>query len=413
MHIVAAWELGGGRGHIMNLLPTLRELTERGHRVTFLSRDLVSAATLMRGLPVRVLPAPFRLAAIASRLPPAASYPEMLLRIGYDGDAATVTALLRAWVELFELLRADAVLCEHAPSALLAAHALGLPRAVFGTGFMVPPHTTPMPTFASLIEAPAARVAQAEQTVLDTMNAALQGLGAAPLQAVAHLFSGAARFLCTLPEIDHYPDRRDATYWGPPDLLLPQSAMPPPWPAAGQQPLFAYLHASYPAFAGLLRYLQAADHRTLLVSPGMHPDQARALSRPHLRVTPDMVSLAGVAAQRPLLVTHAGHGTIAAVLLRGLPALLLPRYVEQTVLALRLARQQLAVMASPDVRTHRYGPLLERLRDSPRLWASAAALARRHAHRFDADQPRLLGEAVEGALRRVSPVGHGAACRNS
>ena len=63
--ILLTWELGGGMGHLINLLPLARGLRLRGHRVVAALGDLSRAEQVFEGLglaffqaPVKIRPSP-------------------------------------------------------------------------------------------------------------------------------------------------------------------------------------------------------------------------------------------------------------------------------------------------------------------------------------------------------------------
>lgn len=384
MHVLLCWELGSGLGHLRRLAPLAQAMIASGHRVSLAARDVVSAAGVFDREGVPVLPAPFCLQGPPPG-PGAASYPEVLLRVGYT-EPAVLAGLLRPWVHLLEMSRAQLVVGDHAPSALLAARLVGIPAFAVGTGFSVPPATVPMPPFAAPAPPPASRLQAAETRVRRVIEQAWSGLSARGVPDLAELFAPERSFLCTYPELDHHGPRADQRYWG---VIEPAgtSQERPDWPPGKGPRVFAYLHHGYRQFPGLTRQLRELGHPTVLVSPGI-PEPLRAtVEGSTLRVQSRGIDLRWAARQAQVCITHCGHATTARLLLLGRPLILLPNYVEQTVLAYRLARQGLALMMHPDPQHHRYGAAITQVLTKPAYGEHVQAFAQHWAGKDGAHVP--------------------------
>src|SRR5690606_31469924 len=115
-----------------------------GHEVLLAARDVITPRRFdaTRDLPVFAAPRHDRSTRTGR---PAVSYAELLLRCGYR-DTEALAALIEAWLQLLRTVRAELVVVDHAPTALLAARVAAIPAAVTGTGFVAPPAVTPMPS---------------------------------------------------------------------------------------------------------------------------------------------------------------------------------------------------------------------------------------------------------------------------
>jgi UDP:flavonoid glycosyltransferase YjiC (YdhE family) len=392
MNILFAWELGGGMGHVNRIAPLVDELDKLGHRSAVASRNVVSAALAMAKTRATILQAPINLDE-SRQLPPSASYPEVLLRVGY-GDAERLRALVRAWQAVLRLTRAEAVVADHAPTALLAAHLAGIPAAAFGSGFCVPPAIEPLPALPSLGRPSTARLRASEERVLRNLKAVCGALGGRPLQRIADLFPPSRSFICSYRELDHYGAREGVRYWG---LLEPPPSgnVLPIWPTGPEPKVFGYLHHGYRQFVGLVRQLKEARLTSLIVSPGIENDVARSLESDRLKISRQPVDLTKVAQEASVLINHSSHATVARMLLEGKPMILLPAYVEQTVLALRLAQQGLGIMMNPDPTHHRYSAAIERLIADHALETKARGFSARYAG-TGSPAPRLASAILSG-----------------
>jgi len=141
--LALVWELGRNLGHLSRLAPLARRLEAGGHEVAVVVRDPAQAAQLLPGGRIRVLPAPGAGGHKYATTQPV-SYANLLLSSGWD-NAEGLTVRLRSWVQLFADLRPQLLVLDFAPTALLAARVLGLPCALLGTGFELPPRRRRLP----------------------------------------------------------------------------------------------------------------------------------------------------------------------------------------------------------------------------------------------------------------------------
>jgi hypothetical protein len=94
---------------------------------------------------ITMLQAPIWQGALLDPPHPPISYTEILFFYGYL-DASRLTAMISAWISLISLIEPDIIIADHAPTALIAARVLGIPRTTMGPGFFLPPDTAPLPS---------------------------------------------------------------------------------------------------------------------------------------------------------------------------------------------------------------------------------------------------------------------------
>jgi hypothetical protein len=210
--ILLAWELGTGFGHLGPFLSFASHLLERGHELHVAAREIVGASKALDSLPVTLHQAPLCLNTYGGLQEPPLNYAEILMRYGYL-EPAMLRAMIIAWQSLLRVTRTDLLIADHAPTALLAARLSGVPTAVIGSPFAVPPEVQPTPNMRQWKQVSAARLADSDARVLATVNAALPA-GAQPVTAIHQFFSGAAQFFLGVPETDPYGPRAAATYLG-------------------------------------------------------------------------------------------------------------------------------------------------------------------------------------------------------
>lgn len=326
--IAFAWELGASIGHAMSCAGLARGLHARGHSIALIYRELRPLALVPESDAYDVFQAPRNLReAVGAGIP--ASYAEILLGCGY-GDAGELTAQLGAWSTLLATWRADLVVADFAPTALLAARSLGLRRATYGNGFQTPPRLSPLPAFR--IDAPVdpIRLGHADARALAAANAALARFEAPPLPALADLFACDEDFLCTFPELDHYGSRPVSGYWGPRTRL--DLGHEQRWPEGSGARVLVYLQRYSPQLDAVIAALARGPYRVIAFIPDLEPARRERLAGRERVVVDRPVRLEALVRECDLLVCNGGD-IAGGVLARGVPVLLAPLHYEQYLTA--------------------------------------------------------------------------------
>lgn len=400
------WEFGGGLGHAGRLKPLARLLMQRGHQVDLALRDIVHTRALLSDLAdlpgMRVLQAPVWLHQTVGLPEPLVSLTEILMGNGYL-KADHLHGLVAGWRALMALTQADVVVADYAPTATIAARSLNLPAASVGAGFYVPPDVSPLPPFRTWEHVPPARIVEGDKVVLRAVNTVLQDLGAAPCAKLVDIFRGDLPLLCTWPELDHYrrgplPDGQ--RYLGP--TFLPESGDKPGhagdeashWPDLPGPKVFAYLRASHPDHALVLRALDQAGCATLCYLPEVAAGKPAPVSSPRIRYAAGPVHLGQTLPQAELMVSHGGEASLTQALLAGLPVLLLPTHAEQFLMAQRVEEAGAGLNAAAHARPVPFQTLLAQLVNEPRFRQGAQALAQSYAGFSHEAQTQELVEAI-------------------
>ncbi len=397
--ILYAWELGGNLGHIGQFLPLARRLRAGGAEVDCALAFTAGVARLLDPEGLSWMQAPvFRGVAPKTVNEPPLSYPDILLLLGY-ADEAALLGLVGAWRRLIELTRATLMIADHSPTAMLAARTLGLPVMLHVTGFYAPPDISPLPAMRPWASTPTAVLEASEARALHTINAVLAALGAAPLARIGQLFDVAEAGLNTLPELDPYPQRRNARYWG----LLPSfAAAPVIWPPGRGPRIFGYLRAGPETTTATLAALAATPCRAVICCPNAPPEWQERFARPHLSIISQPVDLAQAGREADAAVLYAPHGTTASLLKSGVPMVLLPENLEQGLVAWRVQALGAGYMVGAHGRFADPATALEALLTSADCRTGAMAFARKYQ---DQVAESVLADMADRALRLAGAEG--------
>ncbi len=352
--ILCAWEFGSGAAHLARLLPIARALRATGHDVSFAFRDAhLLAAPSDAGF--EAFPAP-KLREPRKPGPAPLNFSDTLLNLGY-ADAAGLAGAMRAWHALLGLLRPQIVVCDDAPTALLASRRESIPRATVGGGFPMPIAGDPAPALRAWT-----RPSPEELRARD--EALIAAIGAAPEKAegVAGLFAAQADILCTFAELDPLGPRPGGEYVGPVEDSADGAEIA--WRSSALPRVLASLDPRDARVPRLLDALRAMPVEAVVAIPGLDAAAAGAASSAALRVVPGPANIAALLEGATLLLCHATSDPVARAWIAGVPMALLPLQLEDHLRALRVADAGAAVVAAPE--------------DSPadlRAWL-AAALAR-------------------------------------
>jgi UDP:flavonoid glycosyltransferase YjiC (YdhE family) len=398
--ILYAWEFGANLGHIGTFLPVAKELRNRGHDVHWVVTHPHQAAKLLPDAGFDWLQAPTM--PEQRREGPPLNYADILLRFGYS-DVDALVGLAIAWRELIRLTGAEVVLADHAPTAILAARTLGIPVMLFGSGFFAPPLLSPTPNMRPWVAVPPQQLVEIDRIAVTTINAVLDRLAQPKLQHVAELFLVEEPTLLIFPELDHYPNRGDAKYWG----TLPAAvANPPQWPDATGRRIFAYLRPESAHFDPALQALYASNTTVLIYAPGLPEPLRQHYTRPGLHFASAPVDLNLVSQQADMALTYASPAATIAFLLAGKPVVMIPGHLEQFLFAKRVEEMGAGVILNPEQPASPLPHYLARVLNEPRFRDSAAAFARKYA-RFNQN------EVMTNIVRRIEAIACSTASRHS
>jgi len=327
--VLVVWEAGGGTGHIQRLTPVASALAAQGYRVVFAFRDKPQGGAFAKAFPdALVVQAPRWQKNPATWVEPkgmAATYPDMLLRLGYS-SAEILTPLVRLWHRLYAQVEPALILCDHSPTAVLAAGGR-IPVIHIGSGFAMPPVGLPF----KVLHAPtSAGTREREAAVLEVIRTTQAAVGGVAPESVTQLLGFAENLACCLPEVDPYRSVR------PTPALGPVQPLPKPQPVVeGGEFLFGYLTGQDKRVPMVLQSLAKAK-----ISAGIfvrHPTEEclAAVDGEDGTVTlyDSPQNLTEALGKASAILHHGGVATTETALATGRPQFLLPRHLEQNLTA--------------------------------------------------------------------------------
>lgn len=345
-NVVCTWELGANLGHLANLKQVAAIAIAKGHDVWMIVRDLRQAHVVLGDLPVRLLQAPVKHNVATPSFDHMLCYSQLIRHYSYS-DRHELLGYIRAWRDLFTLIKPDVVFYDHCPVALIASLGERFKKVVIGSGFTLPPTQTPLfgvfPTTQSS-DSNTQLMITAERALLEDVAFCLGVLKLGKITQVADIYRQADDIVrLTIPELDHFGPRPRGRYVG----IWPSFGVALAQWGEGATKAFAYLQP-FKGLPVLLRELAAEQVSTLVYSPKLAAVERQKLSSQWIQFTDQPLDLNTVAGEISFAITHGNHDTTAHFLLNGVPQLVIPRHQEQLFLSLQYTKQGLGRMAFQD-----------------------------------------------------------------
>jgi UDP:flavonoid glycosyltransferase YjiC (YdhE family) len=389
--ILLAWELGGGLGHVTKFMVLAERLQAQGYELWAACQNLADAEITLGRLGVRLVPAPIWNGG-PGNVPEPINYAGILARKGWL-DADGLAGMARGWRNLVDAIAPRLIVANHAPGMLLGLRDCDTPILYIDTPFGIPPLASPFPNMRYWQGEELLPMMHAvEEQVLATANRVLASMGSSNLPHLCDLFQGVETCLLGLPELDHYPEREPAEYYGP--LYAEDWGAAPIWPAGEGKHVFVYLDSAHALFAPLLDHLAGLSCRVLVFSSRL-PDAAVS-GKPNIVLHNRPLRMSQVLVKAELVVNHAGYGVSNQALLAGVPLLMLPNHLEQAMLAVRVGELRAGKVLPNDARLIG-GPLRQALADTA-CARQAKDFAARHA---ECSLASTLDRLVERCVARV------------
>jgi hypothetical protein len=273
--VLVCWEMGGGLGHLGPLGILIRRLIALGCRPVGVFRELGHVHHLIPTCEILAAPTGNARQAVA----PTFVYSQLLYNCGFHCYEELRTRV-RSWHTIFALTKPNLLVCEHSPTALLAAHCVGIPACTFGTGFCSPPDV--WPPVALIPGGPLDSIQQAEEFLRELINRILADFGQPPVTRATELYSRAVRhFLATFAELDHFAEfRAGVRYCG---AWSHMGGVVPEWVAGEGVKFYAYLKPS-PLLPALIGCLSRLPNPMLIHAPEVRNDALQPMFRINIAV---------------------------------------------------------------------------------------------------------------------------------
>jgi len=372
-----------------------RSLCGLCHKVFLASRDLSQIRRTFQTESVKILAAPWK----SHRNPivqPTATFADLLLNVGF-ADEDSLLAHVDAWMSLFELVEPDLMVCDHSPTAILAARGAAFPVATVGTGFFCPVDESPLRLLRNLSSELRPRAVAHESQLLKTINRILRVKSQPQVRRVTQLYhdAGIRHFLLTFRELDHYGNRSNAIYWGASPYGLPGENFVRP---RNGPCIFIYLKP-FPGLPVFLDTLKDRPHCSVVYIPGLRETDRRRFQSAKVSFTNGPVDIRQAADGCDIAITNANHGTCVAMLLAGKPLVQLPPFLEQELFAAATDRLgvSLTVPATDPAGAIR---AIDRVFADRRYADAAAAFASRYERYRSEDSVEKIVDELEQLLHR-------------
>lgn len=401
--VVLAWELGANLGHVAPMRALAMQLCKLGHACTFVARDLESAEEYIEPELGPVVQAPIKLNAIQNPVKVQVSYASLLHSTGFD-DVRGLAGRLRAWRQMLLSTRAEILFADHSPTALIAAHTLGIPAANCGYGFLVPPVLTPFPSFRADLKITPEILLRNETAVLGILNAALEKLKLPAYPTLQQPFAAATHSVLGYAETDQYEVARPEPYLGLPDFSQGQK---PQWPAGNGPKIFAYLRP-FKDLPAVLTALQKSSTRVIVRVGNVSQGKLKSFERPGMVITDQSVHMGEAARSCDAFINYASNGNTVEMLLAGKPGLLFPSNVEGQLTVRRLL--QMGAGITPPIKgSFNVSEAIRRMVEDSALHSAAQGFAQRYANK---NRSTILPEVIQRSFKQFKIPVRGASTRS-
>ncbi len=402
--VLLCWEAGANRGHLLTLARAARALAGQASihaRLCRMEHAAILAphcTEIARGWPLKMdRPTP-ESAAVAAQYK--LTWAMWLRARGY-ADSDFLRAAFDWWRDTIWSVRPSLVVADYAPTALMAARALGIPGAAVGTAYGLPPWD--MDRFPVIGRLEAERDLD-QDDFCARINEALVPSGLTPLERLPQVYQSTLAFPAGLSPCDPY------AAWRRQPLLLPFDTLPELSDGTGDV-LFAYLPPQQVRNRTILATLQQLDLPTLLVSPLLDDATHAQLCRnPHLEVRRTPLPQPEIVRRARMILCAGQGGTTALSVLAAIPYLALPYDHEKENNALGAARlPSCRIIAKAERSPERILATLHEMWSDPTLHDAARASAQviraghesRDSETFRRSLSACLRPAVTAGLRGV------------
>lgn len=377
-NIIFTWELGGGSGHISEMMPLAKKFDDQQYHVSLLLKDVI-VCNLSRLGNMKIFQSPLWLSETRGFPEPAISFSETLLRFGYH-DPIYLHRMVLLWINTLKALKADIVIATFSPTAMLAARILRLPVFTLGTGYYVPPHIYPLPLLSSSTKAPPHRLEEADDKVTSVINEILHFYDMPPIPHLTGLFEAKKHLFLTYPEIDHYDTRTknpdQHIFLGPIlDLDFGEDVF---WSGLALKKIFVYLRPHNSHYKEIILALKTLPCEYIVCIPGISSHEGMELESNHGQVFSSPVKFRHLLKDCDLAIGYGGHGFTSCMLTYGVPQIMLPVFTEQYILGLKMEALGAGKMLTEKLEQTQYANVISDILNNGSYKTSAMKVASKY-----------------------------------
>ncbi len=293
------------------------------------------------------------------------------------------------WRSVIISRKIDLVVSDYAPRAMLAARTLGVPVAVTGTSYSVPPDG--LAHFPALMSRDAATFAD-EERLMASINAVCTIRGMEPLRHLPDMYDCAVKLPRGLNSLDPYEGIRT-------EPLLPRPSTYGREMAGSGNEIFVYLShiAADPSF--MLDALTELGAPVRAYIPWLDAERTAGLRAKGILVEDNPLESDDIARRSRLMVLYGQPATMTLGLAAGLPQMAFPQHFEQLFHAERASRTGAVRYVTRDSLTREsfVTTIREAYGDSGML-AAARRIAPAVRAEMTVDVPDMIRESLRPAL---------------
>jgi UDP:flavonoid glycosyltransferase YjiC (YdhE family) len=385
-----AWEIGGGRGHVVHLAAVAASLKRRGYcNVASLVHLDYAGELAPHCEQVEQGPQlPYR-APLDNDLP--GSYYGDWLGLHHFDDPAIIRRAIERWRAQIVAERPDIVIAEQAPCAILAARSLGLPVVQVGVPATAPPAgMSEFPPFLTDRDTPI----YDETALCSAVNTAILEFALPALPALPAIYTCDDQVVASITLFDRYAEWRT------------RPRVPPVvggWHEPGErrrEELFVYLSTFDRFNPVILTAIASVRVPTRVVIADNLPMAVAVVRRRGAVVESEPRAPAEIARTARVLVHAGNHGMCCLGVRAGLPQVTISSQIEHRFHGRMLAAAgsgipvELQRWTVPNIRA-----AIERAWDDETMASRAAVIADQLAPEFEGDPGEMTADRIEAVIR--------------
>jgi hypothetical protein len=337
--ILLCWELGTDFQHLLSLQAVAAYYQGKGHTVWIAGRDVAKLKRLFSAVQINIVQAPHTdsSADLGVEKQASRSYADFLRRCGYH-HADSLSGLVSAWRSLFSFIKADLLLFDHAPTALLAARGLSVAgKVAVGMPFSVPDDNRPAGIFFPS-DLAKQEIIRYEEELVKNINKVCIEHSMPRIDNLASLFSDLDQCIFqTYAELDHYGYRSVAqrfnTYYS--GTVVPEFSEPAVFPHFKGPKIFCHVKGSVETPI-LLQTLQAIECSAIVLADGIPDSIIEAHRSRHILYIDQPVNMQDVLEKSTFAILNGGINSVSLFMKAGIPLALFPLHIEQFLIAKRV-----------------------------------------------------------------------------